>query len=223
MPLRVLGYVSALVLRYRLPVYSMVLYLSPNAGRTDPGTYGYQAESLGLRLNYKVIRFAELEGEAFLEEATIGLLPFTPLMKPPAGMSADAWVEACVAKTYGAPVDSQTRSTLLFALSLLGSLAHGTELFQQLISEEIMQESPFYEVVLQRGITRGIEQGIARGARETIIKNILTVLDARFPESDTRPAATALETILERERLDQLLNTALVAATVNDFLQALHP
>ena len=159
-------------------------------------------------------------------QTTIGLLPFTPLMKPPAGMSTDAWIEACVAKTYDAPVDSETRSTLLFALSLLGSLAHGTELFQQLISEEIMQESPFYEVVLQRGITRGIEQGIeqgiARGARETTIKNILTVLDTRFPESDTRSAATALAAILDRERLDQLLNTALVAATFNDFWQALH-
>ena len=88
-----------------------------------------------------------------------------------------------------------------------------------------MQESPFYEVVLQRGITRGIEQGIeqgiARGARETTIKNILTVLDTRFSESDTRSAATALEAILDKERLDQLLNTALVAATFNDFLQAL--
>ncbi len=218
MPLRVLGYASALVLRYRLPVYSMVLYLSRNAGRTDPGTYEYQAEGLGLRLDYKVIRFAELEGGTFLEQATIGLLPFTPLMKPPAGMSPEAWVEACVAKTYDAPVDSETRSTLLFALSLLGSLAHGSELFQQLISEEIMQESPFYEVVLQRGIT----QGIARGARETTIKNILTVLDTRFSESDTRPAATALEAIVDKERLDQILNTALVAATFSDFLQALH-
>ena len=82
-----------------------------------------------------------------------------------------------------------------------------------------MQESPFYEIVLQRGIT----QGIVRGARETTIKNILTVLDTRFAESDTRPAATALEAIRDRERLDQLLNTALVAATFNDFLQALHP
>ena len=223
MPLRVLGYASALVLRYRLPVYSMVLYLSPNAGRPDPGPYGYQADALGLRLNYKVIRLAELEDEAFLEQATVGLLPFTPLMRPPAGMSTDAWVEACVAKTYHAPVDSETRSTLLFALSLLGSLAHSPELFQKLISEEIMQESPFYEVVLQRGITRGIEQGIARGARETTIKNTLTVLDTKFAESDTRPAATALEAILDRERLDQLLNTALVAATFNDFLKALHP
>ena len=48
MPLRVLGYASALVLRYRLPVYSMVLYLSPGAGRTDPGTYGSR---LGQLLN----------------------------------------------------------------------------------------------------------------------------------------------------------------------------
>ena len=102
-----------------------------------------------------------------------------------------------------------------------------------------MQESPFYEIVLQRGIEqgiergieqgieRGIEQGIERGieqgARETAIKNILTVLNTRFPESDIRQAATALETILGIERLDQLLNTALVGATFSDFLQALHP
>ena len=218
MPLRVLGYASALVLRYRLPVYSMVIYLSPGAGLRDPGGYGYGDDSLGLRLNYKVVRLSELEGALFLESGAVGLLPFTPLMKSPAGMSADAWVEACVSKTYDAPVDSETRSTLLFATSLLGSLAHAPELFQKLISEEIMQESPFYEIVLQRGIEQGIEQG----ARETAIKNILTVLNTRFPESDIRQAATALETIFGIERLDQLLNTALVAATFSDFLRALH-
>ena len=132
MPLRVLGYASALVLRYRLPVYSMVLYLSPGAGRTDPGTYGYGDDTLGLRLNYKVVRLSELEGASFLESSSIGLLPFTPLMRPPTGLTSAEWVEACVSKTYDVPVDSGTRATLLYALSLLGSLAHDPELFQQL-------------------------------------------------------------------------------------------
>ena len=88
-----------------------------------------------------------------------------------------------------------------------------------------MQESPFYEVVLKRGIEQGIEQGIERGiergARETGIKNILAVLRTRFPESDTHPVAVNLETIRDITRLDQLLNTALLASTFNDFLQAL--
>ena len=82
-----------------------------------------------------------------------------------------------------------------------------------------MQESPFYEIVLQRGIT----QGIVRGARETTIKNILTVLDTRFAESDTRPAATALEAIRDRERLDQLLNTALVSRYIQRLFASIAP
>ena len=92
-----------------------------------------------------------------------------------------------------------------------------------------MQESPFYEIVLERGIERGIEQGIergieqgiARGAREMGVKNILAVLRTRFPESDTRTVAVVLERIREINRLDQLLNTALLADTFNDFSQAL--
>ena len=35
MPFRVLSYASELLLRHGLPVYSVVIYLSPNAGQTD--------------------------------------------------------------------------------------------------------------------------------------------------------------------------------------------
>ncbi len=97
-------------------------------------------------------------------------------MRPPVGMTSEAWVEKCVETTVSARVDDQTRATLLFALSIFGSLAHSPELFQVFISEEIMRESPFYEVVMQRGIEQG--------ARETSIYNILAVLTARFPQRD---------------------------------------
>ena len=59
-----------------------------------------------------------------------------------------------------------------------------------------MQESPFYKIVEQRGIEKGIEkgynqgfikgfeqgvkQGINKGARETSIKNTLSVLTEAF-------------------------------------------
>ena len=143
MPLRVLAYTSELLLRHELPVYSMVLYLSPNAGQTDPGGYSYGNDVLGLQHKYHVIRLADLEGAAFLDAASVGLLPFTPLMRPPTDMNTEVWLRKCVEKTEAAPVDTQTRGTLLFALSMLGSLAHDLTFLQKLISEEIMQESPF--------------------------------------------------------------------------------
>ena len=66
-------------------------------------------------------------------------------MKAPVGITSEAWVQKCIEKTESAPVDKQTRGTLLFALSTLGSLSIDPSLFQNLISEEMMQESPFYE------------------------------------------------------------------------------
>ena len=94
MPLRMLAYASFLALQYERHVYSTVLYFRPPAGQSDPGFYGYGDDTRGgLWFKYTVIRMYELEGEGFLDTASLGLLPFTPLMKPPAGVSTEAWIE----------------------------------------------------------------------------------------------------------------------------------
>ena len=214
MPLRVLAYTSELLLRHELPVYSMVLYLSPNAGQTDPGGYSYGNDVLGLQHKYHVIRLADLEGAAFLDAASVGLLPFTPLMRPPTDMRTEVWLRKCVEKTEAAPVDTQTRGMLLLALSMLGSLAHDLTFLQKLISEEIMQESPFYEHIIQRGIEQG--------SREMSVKNILSVLTERFPQSDVQPVEQALESIQDIDRLTKLLLTAIDTPSVEAFLQELN-
>ncbi len=216
MPLRVLAYAGELLLRYELPVYSVVLYLSQNAGQTDPGGYSYGDDTFGLQHKYQVIRLADLEGELFLDAVSVGLLPFTPLMKPPEGMNTEAWLQKCVEKTESAPVDTQTRGTLLFALSTLGSLTYDASLFQKLILEEMMQESPFIELIMQRGIGQGIEQGI-----EACIRNILSVLTERFPFEDVQPVAKALESIQDFDHLLGLHRTAIQTSSVEAFLQEL--
>ena len=216
MPFRVLAYAGDLLLRYELPVYSVVLYLSANAGQTDPGGYSYGDDTFGLQHRYHVIRLADLEGESFLDAASVGLLPFIPLMRPPEGMNTEAWLQKCVEKTESAPVDTQTRGTLLFALSTLGSLTYEASLFQKLILEEMMQESPFIELIMQRGIGQGIEQGI-----EACIRNILSVLTERFPLSDVQPVAKALESIQDFDHLFGLYRTAIQTSSVEEFLREL--
>ena len=218
MPLRVLAYTSELLLRYELPVYSMVLYLSPNAGQTDPGGYSYGNDVLGLQHKYHVIRLADLEGAAFLDAASVGLLPFTPLMRPPTDMRTEVWLRKCVEKTEAAPVDTQTRGTLLFALSTLGSIAHDLTFLQKLISEEMMQESPFIEHLIQKYSEQGIEQG----SREMSTKNILSVLTERFPQSDVQPVEQALESIQDIDRLTELHRTAVKTPSLEVFLQTLN-
>ena len=214
MPLRVLEYASVLILSYEMPVYSLVLYLGPNAGQADPGGYSYGDDTFGLQHKYQVIRLADLEGEPFLDATSVGLLPFTPLMKPPEGVETETWLRRCVEATEAAPVDGQTRGTLLFALSTLGSLVHDPMFFQKLISEDMMQESPFYEIIIQRGIEQG--------SREMSIKNILSVLTKRFPQQGMRQVAEALDAITSLDRLMQLHTIALDTSSVETFLEVLN-
>ena len=208
MPLRMLAYSSFLALEHEKNVYSTVLYFRPSAGRRDPGFYRYGSEERGGGwFKYNVIRVYELEGESFLDPASVGLLPFTPLMKPPAGMSAETWIEKCIETTHAADVDQQTRGTLLFALSLFGSLAHPPEFFQDRILEEIMQESPFYQRVMQRGI----EQGQTDAKREAVFK----LLRHQFGDIP-QPLATRITEMQRISQLDALFEKVMVAKTLED-------
>ncbi len=80
-----------------------------------------------------------------------------------------------------------------------------------------MQESPFYELIIQRGVERGVQQG----ARETSIKNILSVLTERFPQSDVQPVEEALDSIQDIDRLTELHRTAVRTFSVETFLQGI--
>ena len=80
-----------------------------------------------------------------------------------------------------------------------------------------MQESPYYEIVIQRGVERGVRQG----ARETNIKNTLSVLTVRFPNSDVQPVAEALEAIDDLDQLTILFRKAVKTPSVEEFLQTI--
>lgn len=77
-----------------------------------------------------------------------------------------------------------------------------------------MRESPFYLLIMQ--------QGIEQGARETSIKNILSVLSKRFPHQDVKPVEHALESILDLDRLTALHLTAIDTPSVEVFKQTLN-
>ena len=228
MSLRMLAYSSVLALEYEKNVYSTVLYFRPPAGRNDPGFYEYGNEDRGGGVfRYNVIRIYELEGEAFLDPDALGVLPFTGLMNPPPGMSRNAWTEKCIETIRTVDVDDKMRGTLLFALSLFGSFVNPTEPFKNASLEAIMQQSPFYDHVIQRGIERGIEQGykqgieqgIEQGERNNTVESILELLSIRFKIDTTEAIESDIESIDSLERLKQLRRAA---AEVRDFAAFMH-
>jgi hypothetical protein len=103
-------YQGYLVGEHQISVYSNVTYFHPRAGRNDPGGYTYSWRDYEHNNRYKVIRLIEIEGQSVLKRQAPGLLPFTPLMQPPAGMGLKRWVQECVDITMAVPVDQETPS-----------------------------------------------------------------------------------------------------------------
>lgn len=83
-----------------------------------------------------------------------------------------------------------------------------------------MQESPFYEHVMERGKEQGIEQGIERGAKETTIENIVLCLDTRFQANTAATLKPALAAIDDLPRLKQLLQAAIQTQSLEAFMTA---
>ena len=209
-------YHGYLVGEHQMPVYSNVIYFHPDAGENDPGHYAYSWNGYTYHLDYKVIRLIEIEGQAILEAQVPGLLPFTPLMKPPTEMSPEQWVQQCIDATVATPVESPTKGNLLYGLSVFGGLVHDQSLFEQ-IPEELMQESSYFQHQREKFITQGIEQG----TKEATVKSLLTVLKAKFHVEAVRAIDPALQKIDDLQRLEQLHLTAVKAENLEAFTKIL--
>ncbi len=205
-------YHGYLVGEHQIPVYSNVIYFHPDAGKNDPGYYAYSWNGYDYRLSYKVIRLIKIEGQAILEAQVPGLLPFTPLMKPPGNMNPKQWVQRCIDATLVTNVDLPTKANLLYGLSLFGGLVHNPDLFEQ-IPEELMQESSVFQHQREKFITQG--------AKETTLKNLLTVLNAKFDTEEVPTLVPALENIDDLQRLEQLHLAAVKAESLEAFAETL--
>ena len=227
---RLAAYCGFLIGEFQMPVYCMVLYLGPSAGQNDPGYYAYETAAFRYLIQYKVIRLAEIDGQAVLETQAPALIPFTPLMKPPSDISAEQWLEKCVAAAETAPVEKSVRDDLVATLGILSALIYDTELVNQLIKEEIVQESTFFQEHLEKATKRvtqeareqGLQQGIEQERRESTIRHILVVLKTKFSADIVNVLMPAIENITDVERLEQLFPAAIEAENPETFARALH-
>ena len=186
MPQRMAGYIGRGIEQHGLPIYSNVIYLRPDAGRTDPGHYLQERHGYRVLVQYQVIWLIDLDGQRMLDEGHSGLIPFAPLMQRPVGVDAEAWLRQCVNRAQEVPMDETVKANYLADLAILSGLVYRLETIRTIISEETMYESSVVQYFTEKGIKQGIEQGIEQGIRESIQE----VLELRFqPEAVRRLAA----------------------------------
>ena len=213
---RTVDYLGRCYGRYGLPIFSHVIYLRPNAGRNDPGGYVQDVPRHRLIVEYKVIRLIEVDGQSVLEAQQPGLLPFCPLMKPPAGIDALTWLNQCVETTKSLSLDAPLRNNLLLELWVMGGLVHDSDAIAHLFPEDIMQESSVYQDITQRARAEGIELA----TKANTIESILELLEIRFQASATS-IQPALEAIDDTQRLKALRREAVETETLAAFIDKL--
>lgn len=221
---RNVGYLGRCFEKYGLPIYSFVLYLRSTAGVRDPGGYFQDVPRHRFIVEYQVIRLNEIDGEKILQTQQPGLMPFTPLMKPPVNMSSVEWTTHCVEVTQSLSVDTAARDNLLVELWVMSGLRHERQDLLTILSEDIVKESSVYEMIIERGMERGIEQGIEQGkqlgAKTKTIEFITDLLDKRFEMSTAQILTPLLQPIDDLEQLKQLFHEALEVEHLEDFIRS---
>ena len=226
---RNVGYLGRCYEQYGLPILSHVIYLRPDAGRNDPGGYWQELPNHRFIVEYKVIRLVEVDGEGVFDEENLGLTPFAPLMKPPAGMDGYQWAIQCNERTKALSLPTKIRSNLLVSQWIMGGLIHPKQAISGFISEEIMQESSFFEYYddtkgkehYQRGVQQGREEGIQQGARQIATTNLFAVLKSRFDDGAVQSLKPAVEKIQDPQCLEELHREALSAESFESFARVL--
>ena len=220
MPLRMAGYIIRAIEVYRLPVYSNVIYLRPDAGNNDPGKFAQNLEGHNISIEYQVFRLIEMDGQEILDLKPVGLIPFTPLMKRPADMNEEEWLRRCVQTADG--IDVPNKPEYLGSLAVLGNLVYDAQTILEIISEETMQQSSIAEYLAPEAHKQGIQQGIQQGAQEIIRENIIEALAFRLQPEVAETFKSDLEAINDLQRLRQLFRIAMRVDTPENFTQALN-
>ncbi len=207
MALRMAGYIIRLIEKYRMDVYSHVIYLRPDAGVQDVGFFAQEIVGHQVLIEYEVIRLADLEGQAILDAQLPGLLPFTPLMRPAADVSADAWLQRCIEAVDSLSVPHKL--DLLGSLAALASAIYDIATISEMIRRTTMEAIPI------------VEYWGAQAANERSREHILELLEARLDPDVAVAFKPALESIENAQLLAELVRAAALADSVADFQKVL--
>ncbi len=222
MPRRMAGYIGYAIEHHGLPIYSNVIYLRPNAGQNDLGYYIQEVPGYEIAIRYRVIRLIEIEGQPILSTGHSGLIPFTPLMKPPEGMASDAWLHQCIHTARTHPIARSPKADYLAGMVALSELVYDSETISAVIFQEdimdLIRESSLFQHLAQQSREEAREEG----GRQRAIEDLLDVLEIRFDMPETHPLSTRIAAAIDDlQRLKQLLRTAVQVPNLDAFQRVL--
>ncbi|WP_017324809.1 hypothetical protein [Synechococcus sp. PCC 7336] len=223
MPLRMAEYSLFILLDYgKAPTQILILLEDSKAAREMPDVY----ECGGIRVQFRILRLWEQDPATILASDRPGLLPLIPLMGPPNNLKQR--LEACEA-AISERVELKSRQQDLLAVAvLLSSLQPtGRDVIEEFLRSRKMldlMESPLLKDWLSeaeargeaKGEAKGEARGEARGKAEEGKRMLVRLLSHQFGPLP-QAVSTSLQAIANPERLEELLDIALEAESLEDF------
>ena len=184
MPRRMRAYAALAEERYKLPTYPVLInILPPPASVAITNRYESEFKGLQARQDYRVINLWEVEAELVFQQPLPSLLPFVPILR---GGSE----EAAVRRALQLLRTNEQLSELEPLLAFFATFVLETRLVQQIMRWDmaVLQESPWYQEIVQQGIEQGlqqgmrqgIEQGLQQGMRQGLLLGIALGLELKF-------------------------------------------
>jgi predicted transposase YdaD len=201
LPVRMRAYAALAEEKYGLPTYPVLVNILPPTA-TMMICDRFESTFLGLqaRQDYRVINLWEVEAAIVFEQSLNALLPFVPILKNGGGAAA-------VRQALSQLRQDEQLVELESLLGFFASFVLDTEVVRQIMRWDmaVLQESPWYQEILQEGERQGQQKGREEGREEGLRRErslILKQLSRRV--GILSPEIIAQVQILSTEQLESL-------------------
>jgi len=169
---------------------------------------------LEARQDYQVINLWEVDVEIAFQQPLSSLLPFVPILK-------GGGEESTIQRALRILRTDENLSELESLMAFLASFVLESQVVQQIMRWDmaILEQSPWYQQILQEGERRGEQRGEQRGKQLGILSGIQVALEIKFG-NDGLQLLPNISQISDWEKL-KAIQVALITGTTLDELRQL--
>jgi predicted transposase YdaD len=231
-PVRVNAYSALAVEKYALPVYPVVINLLPTPGNR-PIADRYEQTFMGLtaRRDFRTINLWEVDVDIVFQRPIPSLLPFVPLLR---GGNEKTMIRRAV---HDLRHDERWQD-LEPLLAFFASFVLESRVVQQIMRWDmvVLEKSPWYRDIFERGRLDGLEKGrqsgleegrqsgleegrqsgLEEGERESLRHTVERIALLRF--GVLPPSLLARLQLLDTRTLERLVDAAVQASSADEFL-----
>jgi len=160
LPERMIDYWLRLYRKYHCTIEQVVIFLK-QTNSPEVSVDRFQVQNTSHR--YRVLRLWEQDPAPFFSDAA--LLPLAPLTR--SNTPRDLLQQ--VAEATRKIPDPNQRKEIIACTAIMSGLIHNPEIIQDLFREDLLEDSSFYQFILQKGMKEGVKQGRQEGRQEAVL------------------------------------------------------